>query len=86
MPEETQHRFLELLDPDPARAEEKYRVLRRRLVMFFQQHRAWDSEEAADETIKRAMTRIAEGADVRTGVPAYCYGVARHVFQETIRK
>ena len=81
-----QHRFMELLDADPARAEEKYRALRMRLAMFFQQNGAWDAWGAADESIGRSVKRIGEGAEVRSGVPAYCTGVAKNVFKEGWRK
>ena len=54
--------------------------------MFFQQRRCTDAGEAADKTIERAVVKIKEGADIREGVPAYCFGIARHVLQETRRE
>ena len=67
-------------------AEEKYRILRAKLVMFLQQNRCMDAENAADETIKRAVAKIGEGAEMREGVPAYCFGIARNVMRETRRE
>lgn len=78
--------FLDLLDADANRAEEKYRSLRVRLKSFFQQNSIWDADLATDETIERVLVRISEGADLHAGVPAYCYGVAKFILLERRRR
>jgi DNA-directed RNA polymerase specialized sigma24 family protein len=80
-----QHVFLTLLDADPAEAEQKYRTLRSKLVFYFRHNGCSDPEELADETIQRAMNRLASGVEAYSGVSAYCFGVARFVLQEDRR-
>ena len=54
--------------------------------MFLQQNRRMDAENAADETIKRAVAKIGEGTDILQGVPAYCFGIAKNVILEMRRE
>ena len=46
----SQHRLGEYLDVDPRRAQEKYRLLREKLVKYFDHNRCLDPEDLADES------------------------------------
>jgi RNA polymerase sigma factor (sigma-70 family) len=76
--------FLACLDPDSARAGEKYESLRLTLIKFFDWRGAHFPEECADETINRVIRKIDEGQSVRD-IPAFCHGVARLVLLEKLK-
>jgi DNA-directed RNA polymerase specialized sigma24 family protein len=76
--------FLKWLSPDNERAGEMYERLRFRLCTFFSQRRCRFSDELADETINRVILRISE--EKIENKLAYCYGVAKNVFRESLRK
>jgi DNA-directed RNA polymerase specialized sigma24 family protein len=78
-------RFLGLLDPDPAAAAERYEHVRARLTRFFEWRGCLFPEEPADETINRVIRRIDEGEEVRDA-GTYCYGVARLVLLEALKR
>lgn len=76
--------FLEWLNPDSDRAGEEYERLRFRLCTFFSQRRCSFADELADETINRVILKVSE-EKIENKV-AYCYGVAKNVFRESLRK
>jgi DNA-directed RNA polymerase specialized sigma24 family protein len=76
--------FLEWLCPGGQGAGEEYERLRFRLFTFFTQRRCRFPEELADETINRVMLKVAE-VNVKNKL-AYCYGVAKNVCRESLRK
>lgn len=76
--------FLASLDPDPARAGEKYEALRQMLVKIFDWRGARFPEECADETLNRVARKIGAGETIRD-ITTYCHGVARLVFLETLK-
>lgn len=76
--------FLEWLSPDSESAGEEYERLRFRLCTFFSQRRCRFSDELADETINRVIQKIEE--EKVDNKLAYCYGVARNVYLESLRK
>lgn len=76
--------FLEWLNPDRDRAGEEYERLRFRLCTFFSQRRCSFADELADETINRVILKSSEER-IENKV-AYCYGVAKNVFRESLRK
>ena len=76
--------LLDRLDPDRARAGEKYEDLRRTLVHFFEWRGAPFPEDHADETFDRVARRLAEGVDVKNP-RGYCYTVARLILLETLK-
>jgi DNA-directed RNA polymerase specialized sigma24 family protein len=76
--------FLEWLGPDGEGAGEAYERLRFRLCTFFSQRRCRFPDELADETINRLMLKAAE--EQIENKLAYCYGVARNVYRESLRK
>lgn len=78
------HRLLSQLDPDSARAADRFERLRRKLVRFFESRRAVFPEDEADETIDRVARRLASGIAV-LDVEAFAKGTARRVLYESLR-
>lgn len=76
--------FLEWLNPDRDAAGEEYERLRFRLCTFFSQRQCRFPDELADETINRVILKISE-EEIENKI-AYCYGVARNVYRESLRK
>jgi DNA-directed RNA polymerase specialized sigma24 family protein len=76
--------FLAWLSPDSERAGEEYERLRFRLCTFFAQRQCRVADELADETINRVMLKVA-GEQIENKI-AYCYGVAKNVYRESLRK
>jgi DNA-directed RNA polymerase specialized sigma24 family protein len=76
--------FLEWLSPQGDKAGEEYERLRFRLSTFFSQRRCRFSDELADETINRVMLKVSE--EKIENKLAYCYGVAKNVYRESLRK
>ena len=78
------HRLLAHLDPDPARAGDRFDQLRRKLVRFFDWRGATSPEDGADETIHRLAGRLEAGLAV-LDIEAFAYGIARLVQHELRR-
>jgi RNA polymerase sigma-70 factor (ECF subfamily) len=79
-------RLLSRLDPDPARAAERYETVRAQLVKFFECRGCLTPRELADETFDRVARRLEEGEEVSSADPsAYFYGVAQNVMREHLR-
>lgn len=76
--------FLDWLSADRDRAGEEYERLRFRLCTFFSQRRCSFADELADETINRVILKSSEER-IENKI-AYCYGVAKNVFRESLRK
>ncbi|HET6975412.1 MAG TPA: hypothetical protein VFI24_03755 [Pyrinomonadaceae bacterium] len=76
--------FLAWLDPNRESAGEEYERLRFRLCTFFSQRHCSFADELADETINRVILKVAE--EQIENKFAYCYGVARNVYRESLRK
>lgn len=76
--------FLEWLSPDRDRAGDEYERLRFRLCTFFSQRRCSFADELADETINRVILKASE-EKIENKI-GYCYGVAKNVFRESLRK
>ena len=76
--------FLKWLSPESDGAGEEYERLRFRLCTFFSQRRCGFPDELADETINRVILKSSE-EDIENKL-AYCYGVARNVYRESLRK
>jgi len=79
------NRFLSRLDTDTERAGEKYEIIRRKLLKYFDWRGAHFPEECADETINRVIRKL-ESEEAILDIPTYCYGIARFVFLETLKK
>lgn len=76
--------FLDWLSPDVERAAEEYERLRFRLCTFFSQRHCRFADELADETINRMILKSA--TEKIENKAAYCYGVAKNVYRESLRK
>jgi DNA-directed RNA polymerase specialized sigma24 family protein len=76
--------LLALLDADRQQAGAKYEALRCKLVKFFQWRGCGFPEDLADETINRVAKNLEAGENIRH-FAAYCVGIARHVFLESLR-
>ena len=76
--------FLEWLSPDRERAGDVYEHLRYSLSMFFSRRRCNFADELADETINRVIIKIAD--EPIQNKMAYCYGVARNIYREWLRR
>jgi DNA-directed RNA polymerase specialized sigma24 family protein len=83
--EEAFAKFLACLDPNPARAGEKYEELREALVKILDWRGAPFPEELVDETFNRVIRKLEKGETIRD-VPNYCYGVARLVFRQSLER
>jgi RNA polymerase sigma factor (sigma-70 family) len=71
------------LDPDPARAGDRYEQLRQALITFFECRGGSMPEELSDDTMNRVARRLSEGQRIEVENPAsYFYGVARNVLRE----
>jgi DNA-directed RNA polymerase specialized sigma24 family protein len=76
--------FLAWLSPEAEGAGAEYERLRFRLCTFFSQRRCRFPEELSDETINRVIAKV--GEERIENKLAYCYGVARNVYRESLRK
>jgi DNA-directed RNA polymerase specialized sigma24 family protein len=79
--------LLAQLDPDRERAGERYEMIRRKLVRFFEWRGCSGAEDLADETINRVARRLQEGVELRSSDPyGYFCGVAHLVYKEVLRR
>ncbi len=76
--------FLAWLSPGGGDGGEAYEKLRFCLFTFFAQRRCPFPDELADETINRVILKSSE--ERIENKLAYCYGVARNVYRESLRK
>jgi DNA-directed RNA polymerase specialized sigma24 family protein len=77
-------RLLAQLDPDRDQAGIKYENLRRRLVKLFEWRGAFLPEDLADDTLNRVAKSLETGEEI-ANLTAYCIGIARNVFLESLR-
>jgi RNA polymerase sigma factor (sigma-70 family) len=87
MTQEEFDQLLTWLDADRNQAGEKYEEIRRSLIKILRWRGCRHAEELADETFNRVAGKIAQVTPGYRGNPAiYCYGVARIVAHEYLRK
>ena len=77
--------LLSSLDEDRERAGQKYEILRRKLLEFFAARGSRAPDEHADETLNRVARKIADGEAVEN-INKYCYGVAKFLWMEVLRR
>src|SRR5262245_52862736 len=77
--------LLQALHPNRERAAEEYLLLNAKLRMYFGRYNQLDPEELAAETLGRVARKLAEGEPIKV-LHAYCYGVARLIRLEALRK
>jgi DNA-directed RNA polymerase specialized sigma24 family protein len=73
---------LSLFGPDPQHAEERYWLLRQKLIMYLARRGCTAPEDQADETVCRLLKRIAGGVQVAS-IEAFLFGIARNVSHES---
>jgi DNA-directed RNA polymerase specialized sigma24 family protein len=76
--------LLARLDNDRSQAGAKYEVLRHKLVKFFEWRGCTFPEDLADDTLNRVARNLEAGENIRH-FTAYCAGIARRVFLESLR-
>ena len=76
--------FLRWLDPILEKAGEEYEKIRFRLMTFFSHRNCLFPEDLSDETINRVILKVAE--EPIENKMAFCYGVAKNVYLESLRK
>lgn len=77
--------FLSSLDADREAAGEKYLLLRRNLLRFFEGRGFSTADEAADEVLNRITRKIETGESIEN-INQYIYGVARMLILELRKK
>jgi RNA polymerase sigma factor (sigma-70 family) len=77
-------RLLLALDPDTEQAGNKYLLLRRNLVRYFEGRGCPFAEDHADEVVNRVAKRLSEGEEIRD-LNGYSYGVARLLLLEVFK-
>ncbi len=76
-------KLLVILNPDRERAAEKYEIIRKRLITFFECRGCTVAEDCADVTINRVARKISEGKEIYSGDPAsFFFGVAHKILLE----
>lgn len=78
-------KLLASLDSETDKAGEKYLLIRRNLVRFFEGRGCPSAEDHADEAINRIAKRLYEGEEIRD-FHSYSYGVARLLLLEIIKE
>lgn len=87
MSRESLERLLEILDPDPDRAAQRYKRIRRRLERLFEWRGARFPEDLADETLTRVARKLDQGLEIEADDPyPYFCGVAHLLFKEVLRE
>ncbi|MFL6212791.1 MAG: RNA polymerase sigma factor [Blastocatellia bacterium] len=85
--EEVFEKMLARLEPDLGDTTARYKQLRLKLIKFFQWKRCHDAEILADETIARTIKNLIKGDAIQADNPyVYVFGIARHVYNEFVRK
>ena len=78
-------KLLLCLDGKREQAGEKYLLLRRNLVRFFEGRRCAEAEEAADEVCNR-LARKLDAGELIENISQYAYGVARLLILELYKR
>lgn len=78
-------RLLAVFDSDPEEAGQKYLLMRRNLVRYFEGRGLPFAEDHADEAVNRVAKRLGEGEEVRD-LNGYAYGVARLLLMEILKE
>src|SRR5579863_7710552 len=76
--------LLRLFDQDRDWAGEKYELLRRKLIKFFEWNSCFPSEDLADETFNRLGQKI--GKEEIRDVVGFAWGIAKNVRREARKK
>lgn len=77
-------KLLDSLDEDRDRAGDKYEVLRRSLIKFFEWRGAPFPDDYTDEALNRVARKLDEGIEIKN-LGGYCYQVARLIYLESLK-
>lgn len=82
------HRLLDWLDESSESGGQRYVVIRRRLVQYFDRKNCSSPHELADETLNRVARRLEEeGGEITGSTPSqFCFNIARYIFLESLRR
>lgn len=64
---------------------ELFESLRAKLILFFEVRRCVDPEGLADATLERVVQKLCQGTKV-SDIARFTFGVAKHIFQEYLRR
>jgi DNA-directed RNA polymerase specialized sigma24 family protein len=78
-------KFLRWLSDNDEQAVREYQLIRKKLVRYFIQKSCADPDELFDETVDIVVGKIDACAEI-TSPLAYCYGVAKNVWHQDMRK
>ena len=79
-------KLLELLDPDPRRAELEFQKLRAKLISFCRKRGLrGDVEEGVDEALLRVASKLSAGEEIRKTITSFSYGVAEMIVWESFK-
>lgn len=82
----SQRELLGVLDSDPERAKQKYAELFQKLTRYFEWNRQSDTEDLAQEVLRRGFARLQAGQKITAIDPAgYFFGIARNLLREGYR-
>ena len=81
--QEDLQRFLAWLDPDPAKAADKYLLIGQKLHQYFANRHCSDTGHLVDKTIDRVMQKLPEKAAEYVGEPMkFIHRVAHYIYLE----
>lgn len=78
-------KFLRWLSDDDEQAVMEYQAIRRRLVRYFINKGCTEADDLFDETVDIVLGKIDSGEEIVSPL-AYCYGVARNVWRQWVRR
>jgi DNA-directed RNA polymerase specialized sigma24 family protein len=80
-------RLVNWLDENSESRGERYVVIRRRLVQYFDRKNCSSPQELADETLNRVARRLEEEGEIVDSTPSqFCFNIARYIFLESLRR
>jgi DNA-directed RNA polymerase specialized sigma24 family protein len=80
-------KLLTWLDENSESGGQRYVVVRRRLVQYFDRKNCSSPHELADETLNRVARRLEEEGEIIGNTPSqFCFNTARYIFLESLRR
>ncbi len=80
-------RLLIWLDENNESGGQRYVIIRRRLVQYFDRKNCSSPQELADETLNRVARRLEEEGEITGSTPSqFCFNTARYIFLESLRR
>jgi DNA-directed RNA polymerase specialized sigma24 family protein len=80
-------KLLTWLDENSESGGQRYVVIRRRLVQYFDRKNCSSPHELADETLNRVARRLEEEGEIIGNTPSqFCFNTARYIFLESLRR